>query len=59
MFINPSLENKLLWQDNKLRFAKFFTFLKLFNNFVVSILISAKEDEDSLTLHEQFAFFVV
>ena len=24
-----------------------------------TIVISAKEDEDSLTLHEQFAFFVV
>ena len=58
-FEMPNLENKTLIQISKLKLAIFLIFFKLSNNFCLLILISAKDEEDSLILHEHIAFSVL
>ena len=55
----PSLENKTLKHFNNFKFAIFFIFLKLSNNFCLLIIISIKDEDDPLDLHKHFAFFEV
>ena len=59
LFEIPNLENNTLTHFNILIFAIFLIFLKLSNNFFLSIFISEKDKDDSLALQSHFAFFVV
>ena len=44
---------------DKLKFPIFLIFMKFSHNLVLLIFISAKDEDDSLTLQEQFAFLVL